>query len=106
MKDFFKYLILGLLTLVGVSFALSYTSYAEYSFFAPRYVAVENRVFHESAPYNEGMVRDLENLKREYEHADANGKASLKATILHRFEVYPKDRLTPDLERFYDSINN
>ena len=103
-----KYIGLGVLALAGliaVSFALSFTAFAQYSFFAPRYAAVQNAVFHESQQYNDGMVRDLENLKREYQAADLNGKAALRATVIHRFEIYPRARMTPDLQNFYDSLN-
>ena len=95
-----------LVLLILLSFGLSYTSYFSYSFFAPRYTAVDNKVFHESQQYNDGMLRDLENIKREYQSATPEGKAALKATALHRFEIYPRDRLTPDLLNFYDSLNN
>ena len=98
--------ILGLIGLLALSFVLSYTGYAQYSFFAPRYAAVDNKVFHESQAYNDGMLRDLENIKREYQSATPEGKAALKATAIHRFEIYPRDRLTPDLQNFYDSLNN
>ena len=77
----------------------------QYSVFAPKYAAMQNQVFHNSQQYNDGMIRDLENIKREYQSADANGKAALKATAIHRFEIYPRDRMTPDLQAFYDSLN-
>lgn len=98
--------VLGLVGLVAVVFVLNFTAFANYSFFAPRYTAVQNKVFHESQQYNDGMVRDLENIKREYQHASPEGKAALKATALHRFEIYPRERLAPDLQSFYDSLNN
>ncbi len=98
--------VLALIALVIVGFVLNAAGFINYSFFAPKYTAVQNKVFHESQQYNDGMLRDLENIKREYQHATPEGKAALKATALHRFEIYPRDRLTPDLANFYDSINN
>jgi hypothetical protein len=98
--------IAALIVVFAVSFFMSFTGYAQYSFFAPRYTAVDSKVFHESQQYNDGMVRDLENLKREYQHADPAGKDALKATVLHRFEIYPRDRMTPDLQNFYDQLSN
>jgi hypothetical protein len=93
-----------LAALIAVSFALSFTQYAEYSFFASRYTAVDTKVYHESAAYNEGMIRDLENLKHEYQHADESGRTALRATILHRFAAYDNRALPPDLASFYDSL--
>jgi hypothetical protein len=98
--------VLGLAGLIALSFVLSYTSFAQYSFFAPRYTAIQNQVFHESQQYNDGMVRDLENIKREYQGATPEGRQALRATVLHRFEIYPRNRMTPDLQNFYDSLNN
>ena len=76
----------------------------EYGFFAPRYRAVDSKVFHESEQYNEGMVRDLTELQRQYVTSDEAGKEALKPIIRHRFEVYPEDKMPADLRNFYDSI--
>ena len=97
---------LGLIALIVVVFILNLAGFAQYSFFAPKYTAVQNQVFHESQAYNDGMLRDLENIKREYQQASPQGKQALRATALHRFEIYPRERLTPDLLNFYDSLNN
>lgn len=86
-------------------FALNLFGFGNYAFFAPKYTAVDNKVFHESQQYNDGMVRDLENIKREYQHATPEGKDALRATVIHRFEIYPRDRMPPDLLNFYDSLS-
>jgi hypothetical protein len=99
---------IGVLVLVGIlvlGFVLNYAGFFSYSFFAPKYTAVDNKVFHESQQYNDGMIRDLENIKREYQHATPEGKDALRATAIHRFEIYPYNRLPPDLQNFYDSLN-
>ena len=98
--------VLALMGLVVVIFVLSAVGFINYSFFAPKYTAVQNKVFHESQQYNDGMIRDLENIKREYQSATPEGKAALKATAIHRFEIYPRDRMPPDLQNFYDSLNH
>lgn len=97
--------LLGFAALLGLIFGLNLFGFQQYAFFAPKYTAVDNKVFHESQQYNDGMVRDLENIKREYQTADVNGKAALRATAIHRFEIYPRDRMPPDLQNFYDSLN-
>jgi len=89
---------------VGVIFGLSYLGYKSYEFFAPRYVAVDSRVFKQSVQYNEGMVRDLTELQSQYVTSDDAGKAALRPIIRHRFEVYDENRLPADLAAFYDSI--
>lgn len=96
----------GLLGIFALVFFGNAVGLINYSFFAPRMTAVDNKVFHESQQYNDGMLRDLENLKREYIQASPEAKAALKGTIIHRFEIYPRDRMTPDLQNFYDSVVN
>ena len=91
---------------IAALFGISYLGYMSYSFFAPKYRAVDNQVFKESEQYNDGMVRDLENIQMEYMKADAAGRQGLKAIALHRFSVYPEDRLPPNLRNFYDQLRS
>lgn len=85
-------------------FAISYGSYSLYTFFAPRYAATQRKVFLETQGYNEGMIRDLENLKIQYLQTNDEGKETLKPIIIHRFSVYQRDRLPIDLQNFYSQI--
>ena len=92
---------LVLLPLIG---ALGYISYLAYSFYAPKYEQVRYDTFKQSQTYNDGMLRDLQDLQMEYTKANDEQKAALKAIILHRFAVYDVDRLPPDLQSFYNSL--
>lgn len=85
-------------------FALAIGGYEMYRFFAPKYRAVDNEVFKQSEQYNDGMIRDLENLQMEYIKADSEGKQALKAITLHRFSVYPEDKLPANLRNFYNDL--
>ena len=85
-------------------FGLSYLGYESYKFFAPKYRAVDNQVFKESEQYNDGMIRDLENLQMEYINGDADKKQALRAIVLHRFSVYPVDKMPPNLRNFYNEL--
>jgi hypothetical protein len=87
-------------------FGISYFGYQSYKFFAPKYRAVDNQVFKESEQYNDGMIRDLENLQLEYINATPEGKQSLRAIVLHRFSVYPEDRMPPNLRNFYNDLRS
>ena len=78
--------------------------YKSYEFYAPKYRAVDNKVFKESEQYNDGMIRDLENLQLEYIKADKEQKDALRAITLHRFSVYPEDKMPPNLRNFYNSL--
>jgi hypothetical protein len=79
-------------------------SFFAYQYFAPKYRAVDNQVFKQSEQYNDGMIRDLENLQMEYINADAEKKQALRAIVLHRFSVYPEDKMPPNLRNFYNDL--
>jgi hypothetical protein len=85
-------------------FGLSYGSYAMYQYFAPKYRQVDNQVFKQSEQYNDGMIRDLQELEMQYMTASDTQKATLKSIILHRFEVYDQSKLPPDLWSFYNDV--
>ena len=103
MKEVFGFIgtvVLGALMLFGVS----YGGFKMYEFFNPKYEQVRYDTFKNSQTYNDGMLRDLENLQLEYTKANDEQKAALKALVLHRFSVYPDERLTPELRSFYFNL--
>ena len=103
----FKGILAGIGALVlflALIFGLNLFGLAQYSFFAPKVRAVENEVFKSSEQYNDGMIRDLENLQIEYINADAEKKQALRAIVLHRFSVYPEDKMPPNLRNFYNNL--
>ena len=103
MKEFFglvSSIFLGALVLFGIS----YGGFKMYEFFNPKYEQVRYDTFKNSQTYNDGMLRDLENLHMEYIKGSDEQKAGLKALVLHRFSVYPEDRLTPELRSFYFNL--
>jgi type II secretory pathway component PulC len=79
-------------------------SFWAYQYFAPKYRAVDNQVFKQSEQYNDGMIRDLENLQLEYIKADTAQKDAVRAIVLHRFSVYPEDKMPPNLRNFYNDL--
>jgi len=93
-----------LVAIVALGFGLSFLGYESYKYFAPKYRQVDNQVFKESEQYNDGMIRDLENLQMDYINADKEHKDALRAIVLHRFSVYPEDKLPPNLRNFYNDL--
>ena len=79
-------------------------SFFAYQYFAPKYRAVDNEVFKQSEQYNDGMVRDLENLQMDYINADKDHKDAVRAIVLHRFSVYPEDKMPANLRNFYNDL--
>jgi len=109
MKEFFQWAfasIAGIISFVLLVFGFSYLGYLSYNFFAPKYRAVDNNVFKQSEQYNDGMVRDLENLQLEYMNADKEHKDALRAIVLHRFSVYPEEKLPYNLRNFYNDLRS
>jgi hypothetical protein len=107
MKNFIKDIFggLGIITLVvGGIIGAAFLSFWLYSVFAPKYEAVRRETFEQSRAFNEGMVRDLQNLRLQYLQATPEGKAALRATIIHRFSVYDKEALPLELRSFYTQI--
>jgi len=50
------------------------------------------------------MIRDFEDLQVEYIKADKEHKDALRAIVLHRFSVYPENKLPPNLRNFYNDL--
>jgi hypothetical protein len=91
---------------IALMFGLTFASYKAYEFYAPKYRAIDSQVFKESEQYNDGMVRDLENLQLEYMNADKEHKDALRAITLHRFSVYPEDKMPTNLRNFYNELRS
>ena len=94
-------IVLGYIALVVM---VMFGSFFAYQYFAPKYRQVDNEVFKQSEQYNDGMIRDLENLQVEYINGDADKKQALRAIVLHRFSVYPVEKMPPTLRNFYEQL--
>jgi hypothetical protein len=100
----FKEMSVSILGLIITIVVITFGGFWSYSYFAPKYRAVDNQVFKQSEQYNDGMIRDLENLQLEYINADKDHKDAIRAITLHRFSVYPEDKMPPNLRNFYNSL--
>jgi hypothetical protein len=94
-----------LIVTIGIlGFLGNLLGFYSFKFFAPKVEQVRYDTFKQSQAYNDGMVRDLENLRLEYMQANPDQRVAMKAIILHRFSVYDINRLPMDLQAFYVSI--
>lgn len=98
--------IFGFIAMVALFIGLRFLSLETNSFFMPKERALETKVYKESEAYNDGMLRDLQNLQMEYVKADAEQKAALKSVIIHRFSVYDINKLPPSLQLFYNQLTS
>jgi len=96
--------VLGLIAFLALLAGISFLSLKSYEYFAPKYRAVDAKVFKESEQYNEGMLRDLTELQRQYVTATDEEKAALRPIIRHRFDAYDITKLPPDLQEFYVTL--
>jgi len=103
MKTAFMVL-LGIIACMASIVGTAFFGFKMYEYFTPKYTAVDNKVFHESQQYNDGMVRDLQNLKMQYDSATPSAKDALRSTIIHRFSIYPVDRMPANLQIFYSEL--
>lgn len=93
-------LLVGAVLTAGIGFAAEGTDFWLYRTFAPRREAVRREVFEQTKSYNEGMAQQLWNAQVEYAHADASGKAVIRAAVLHQVAGYDTERLPAELRVF------
>ena len=96
--------VVGILVAGLLMFGLNYASLKNYEFFAPKFQEAQTKTFKESAAYNEGMQRDLELLRLEYLKSDEESQAVMRPILIHRFSVYPAEKLTADQRAFLAQI--
>jgi hypothetical protein len=94
----------GLVLVVALIVGMKFLGFNMWAYFAPKEAQVEREVFENTKGYNDGMLRDLENLMMEYQKAPKDQKAALKDVVLHRFSVYPTERLPSNLRSFYTDL--
>lgn len=81
MKEFFGFILLVL----GVIIGLSFFGLMNYQFFAPKYEAARRQVFENTQSYQQGSIRDFDNLYLAYVQAKTDDeKAIILETLRHR----------------------
>ncbi len=92
--------------LAAVTVGLTYGGLWVSSWSKPAAVAIDNKTFHESAQLNDGMSRDIDNIRQEYlaSTTTEGAKAALRATVIHRFGNYDITRLAADQQAFIRQI--
>jgi len=73
-------------------------------FSAPAQVAIENKTFHQSQAYTDGMARDLYDMQAQYNAATPAGKDAIRATVRERFAGFDASNLPPSLQAFLSEI--
>jgi len=73
-------------------------------YFAPKFESVETDIYRENKSYVEGTVRDLREMRVEYEKATDAHKSALRSLILQRSRELNYERLPSDLQAFLTEL--
>jgi hypothetical protein len=100
--------VLAVIAFVAVVVGLSELGYQLDKHYQPLQEQVRANTFAQSQTFNEGMVRDLQNLRLQYlavgETADQ--KTAIRDTVRQRYAAYDPAKLPSDLALFYNQMNN
>ncbi|TSC78571.1 MAG: Uncharacterized protein G01um101429_747 [Parcubacteria group bacterium Gr01-1014_29] len=81
-----------LIAILALGWVVTGNEFFLYKVFAPKTEQVRRGVFEQSRAFNEGMVRELENLRLQYlQVTDPDAKAVLATTMLRRAAGYNLD---------------
>jgi hypothetical protein len=106
----------GFLIVVGILFgviilgtAISWFStgnaLAMYEYFAPKQAAAENKVFHESAAFTDGMQQELSAFHLEYVKGNKDVQEMITSDVLHRYAAFPESQIKDeDLQKWFHSL--
>lgn len=84
-----------------VLFVLPAMGLYQVNFWGVKYADANRKVFERSQSYNQGMIRDMENLKLAYLHSNSpDEKAAILDTARHRAAGYSTAELPLDLQQF------
>ena len=95
---------LWLLAFLILFLGVTAISVGAYYFVAPVKVAIDNRVFHASQPYNDGMRRELADFRLQYAGDNDAQKAVIQGTVRHDFAGYDTSTLDPADRAFVEQM--
>ncbi|MGI4850765.1 MAG: hypothetical protein ACRYGR_02345 [Janthinobacterium lividum] len=84
--------------------ALTLLGTALYSFTAPANVAIESRTFHASQPYQDGMARDLDEMRMAYLAASPASQDAIRATVRQRYAGFNPASLPASEQAFLSEM--
>jgi len=108
MKEFFVFLgviALGFALLLGVVFGAPYLQLQVMKMYGTELESVRTDIYRENKSYVEGTVRDLREMRVEYEKASDDHKSALRSLILQRAGELDWDRLPSDVRAFLKEID-
>lgn len=96
----------GILVFLAVIVGLTEFGYRLDSHYQPLQEQVRAKTFAQSFTYNEGMIRDLQNMRMQYMSPDlsAQQKDAIAQTVKQRYAGYDNSKLPADLQAFLGQI--
>lgn len=100
--------ILGVIVFVVAVVGLTEFSYRLDKHYSPLQEQVRANTFAQSQTFNEGMIRDLQNLRQQYlaTGETADQKVAIRDTVRQRYSAYDPAKLPSDLALFYNQMMN
>ena len=104
MKDFFG--VLGAIAVgIAIVAGLSIGGYHLYAYLAPKYEATRRDVMIESRQYQEGTIREIYTLQRQYGAAKNDAERdAIAAAVRHEVSIFPRERVPGDLQAFLTQV--
>ena len=109
MKSFFSSI--GMIVLVGALAVGLFYGANELNLYWMRTYGTQiesanTNIYRENKSYVEGTVRDLRNLRADYEQATPSQQEALRSLILHRANELDWDHLPSDVRSFLSDLEN
>ena len=98
------YVVFSVVILISIVLGMQYLSVKWYRIIGTEIESTKTDVYRNNKSYTEGTVRDLRELRVEYEKAGDSHKSALKSLILQRANELDWERLTEDLRVFLEEI--
>lgn len=109
MKEGLGIILLGGVAVVAITAVVlggAELSYRLSAHYAPLHEQVRRNTFEQSRAFQEGSVRDLDNLRIQYAGGTPAQKDAIASTARHRFQDIPEDILTPELRSFRSQVES
>jgi len=92
-------LLIGVFVVGGVGFSLGLTK-----FFGTHMESIKTDIYRENKSYVEGTVRDLRELRVQYDAAGEGHRDALRCLIIHRAGELSRERLPLDVREFLSKL--
>lgn len=98
------YSLLGLISVLALTFGLNYFGLVQFRFFAPKYENARREVFENTQSYVEAKRQSITKHFDEFRKASADDKVAIRAMVLQEFANFDTELLTTQQQVWYKEI--